>query len=403
MGVEELSLADARRLALCSQGFDRPRPRRPDLRAVRRVVRTLGVLQLDYVNVLAPAHYTVLFSRLGPYDRGKLDELAYGRRELVEQWAHEASLVPTEHWPLLAERRRTFRLRPWGIERFLEEHAGCVDTLLEHVRRSGPVEAAELPDSESAPRRLLDERVAFFNDSSKRHVLEAFFARGRLAVAHRAPNFARAYDLAERVLPRDVLDREVPDDEARRGLLLIAARAHGVATAADLADYFRMPVRAARPALAELVDRGELLQARVEGWREPAFVHPAARPNPVRARVLLAPFDPLVWTRPRVARLFGFDYRVELFVEPAKRRHGYYVLPFLSGERLVARVDVAARREEGRLEVIGAWAEAGVVKERVAGELAAELSSMAAWLSLKRVTAGRRGDLARALAAALRR
>jgi uncharacterized protein YcaQ len=269
------------------------------------------------------------------------------------------------------------------------------------VRARGPLTADDLPE----PRQPIPERLGDrwgWSRKLKRQFLEAHFGFGRLAIADRLPNFARCYDLAERVVPPEHLDREVGAAAARRELLQRAARAHGVGSARDLADYWRMPISEARRRLAELADEGELLRVEVEGWAKPAFLHPAARlPRQIDAAALLSPFDPLVWCRPRLARLFDFDYAIEIYVPAAKRRWGYYVLPFLLGDRLVARVDLKADREARRLLVRAAWAEAGAAARRVADAVAAELRTLARWLELEAIDVERRGDLARALAAAL--
>jgi uncharacterized protein YcaQ len=399
MPPESLSLAEARRLALAAQGFADPRPRRPGPAHLQRTIRRLGLLQLDFVNVLVPSHYFVPFSRLGPYERGRLDEVVYRGREFTEQWAHEASIVPVESWPLLRHRMDAHRVRPWGFERFLEEHPVYVRGVLDAVRARGPLTADDLAAPDGASRWL----EGSWYGSVPRAVLEAHFGRGVLAVADRRPGFARAYDLAERLLPAEHHGRRVGREDAQRELLLVAARAHGVGTAADLADYFRMPVREARPRLAELVAAAALRAARVEGWREPAYLHPAARPPArVEAAALLSPFDPVVWFRPRAARLFGFDYRMEVFVPAQKRRWGCYVLPFLLGDRLAARVDLKADRARRRLLVLSAYLEAGADPGAAATALAAELRALAGWLGLAGIAVGRRGGFARPLAAAVR-
>ncbi len=402
MSHDGLSLSEARRVALAAQGFDRPRPRaRVDARLLRRTIQQLGLLQLDYVNVLVPAHYQVPFSRLGPYERSRLDDLVYRRRAFTEQWAHEASIVPVANWPLLRHRMATHRVRPWGFERFLTRHREYVAWVLQEVRARGPVTADDLPDPDGAPRRMSDKWG--WGLAVKRQVLEAHFGFGRLAVAGRLPNFARVYDLAERVVPAAHYRRVVHPEDAQRALLLLAARAHGVGTAADLADYYRMPLRQARPRLGELVENGELRQVRVERWREPAYLHTKARlPKQIDAAALLSPFDPVVWFRPRAARLFDFDYRIEIFVPAPKRKWGYYVLPFLLGDRLVARVDLKADRKTRCLRVPAAYVERRADADVVAPALAAELQTMAPWLGLESVSVGRRGDLARRLAAAVR-
>ncbi|MBI3411270.1 MAG: YcaQ family DNA glycosylase [Planctomycetes bacterium] len=395
-----ISLNDARRIALAAQGFDRSRPRSAvGLGHIRRVIRQLGLIQLDFVNNVVPAHYQVLFSRLGPYNRSHLDRLVYSKREFTEQWAHEASIVPMETWPLLRHRMEKHRVRPWGFEKLMEIHREYVTWVLAEVRARGPLTADVLPPPEGASRRI---EGSWFG-SIPRAVLEAHFGRGLLAVAQRLPNFARTYDLAERVVAEEHHGRRFDGKESQRALLGIAARAHGIGTAADLADYFRMSVGEARPRLAELVAAGELTQVRVEGWREPAYLHrDAKKPARIDAATLLSPFDPLIWFRPRTARLFNFDYRFEIFVPQHKRRWGVYVLPFLLGDRLVARVDLKSDRPGRRLGVLSAFLEPDADARTVAESLARELHTFAGWLGLETVSVGRRGDFARALAAAVR-
>lgn len=397
--MSHLSRDEARRIALRAQGFHRPRPSgRIDVRHLRRVFADLGLIQLDFVNVVVPAHYQVPFSRLGPYDRAALDDLAYRRREVTEQWAHEASLVPADCWPLLAERRRNHRPRPWGFERFLETNPDYVERALDAVRERGPLLAGDLPHPENGPQRL---EHAWFG-SVRRAVLEAHFGFGRLAIADRRSDFSRVYDLAERVIPAEHLERRVSAEEAGRELLRRAARACGVATAGDLADYFRMPAAEAKPRLAELVEAGELTEVRVEGWNGTAYLHPAAvLPRRIVAAALISPFDPLIWSRLRTARLFEFEHRFEIFVPQTRRRWGVYVLPFLLGDRLVARVDLKAERTAGRLRVAAAYLEEGSDEGQVTDALAAELRQIARWLGLGEIAVARKGDLARALGAAI--
>ena len=393
-----LSLAEARRIALTAQGFDRPRPRRVEAAHVRRAIRRLGLVQLDFVNVLVPAHYQVLFSRLGPYDRSLLDDLVYRRREFTEQWAHEASIVPMESWPLLEHRRETHRVRPWGFEKFLQKSPAYVNSVLEQVRASGPLGAEVLPEPDVAPRLIPSEWYI----SVPRTTLEAHFGFGRLAIAGRRANFARLYDLAERVIPAEHSARKLSREEQQRELLRSAARSCGVAAAADLADYYRMSAAEARPRIAELVEAGELREVRVEGWPAPAYLDRQARqPKRIDAAALLSPFDPVIWFRDRAARLFGFDYRLEMFVPRPRRKWGYYVLPFLLGDRLVARVDLKADRAARRLLVLATYLERGVKPAAVAEALARELQTMANWLGLDSVAVERRGNLARRLARAL--
>lgn len=282
----------------------------------------------------------------------------------------------------------------------MEKRPDYVAWALDEVRAQGPLAADDLPEPEGVPRRMTDKWG--WGRAVKRQVLEAHFGFGRLAVADRRANFARVYDLAERLIPPEHHRRKVEREEAQRQLLRQAARAHGLGTAGDLADYYRMPVREARQRIAELVEAGELREVRVESWRQPAYLHPEARlPRRIDASALLSPFDPVVWTRARAARLFNFDYRIEIFVPQAKRRWGYYVLPFLLGDRFVARVDLKADRERRRLLVLAAYIEPDAEPGAVADALAAELRTMAAWLNLDSVAVGRRGGFARLLAAAV--
>ena len=400
-----LSIVDARRLALTAQGFAAPRPRRPAARHLAALIRRLGLLQLDFVNVLVPSHYLVPFSRLGPYDCAALDRVVYGGREFTEQWAHEASIIPVETWPLLRHRRETHIARPWGFDTIMARHHHYVETAIGAIREKGPLGPCDLPDPTHTGRRL----PGSWYGSVPRAVLEACFGRGQLAVTARRDNFSRVFDLAERVIPHEHYHRQFDRHESQRELLRIAARACGVGTAADLADYFRMKVSEARPRVAELVAAGDLDQVRVEGWREAAYIPRDSGPDagisarPINACALLSPFDPLIWFRPRTKRLFGFDYRFEIFVPAAKRKWGSYVLPFLMGDRLAARVDVKSDRPNSRLLVPGAYLEPWASADAVAPALAGELQALAAWLGLDSVRVGRRGRFARPLAAALRK
>lgn len=411
MTIDDLSLPEARRMALAAQGFERPRPiGRVDVRHIRSVIHKLGLLQIDYVNVVVPAHYQVLFSRLGPYDRSRLDDLVYRRREFTEQWAHEASIIPMATWPLLRHRMDTYRVRPWGFEKFMDKHTDYVKSVLDEIRRRGPLSAEDLKGPGGRTRKITsvldhDENEDSFSawmGTVPRATLEAHFGRGRLAVSRRRSNLARVFDLVGRVIPEEHLHRRVPRDAAQRELIRLAAGAHGVATAGDLADYYRMPIRDARKRLDELVEAGEIRRVRVEGWNENAYRHRAAGcPRRIEGASLLSPFDPLIWTRARVARLFEFDYRIEIFVPQAKRKWGYYVMPFRQGDRLVARVDLKADRDRGRLLVLAAYLEPGEEGVPVAKMLARELGMMSVWLGLGSVLAGRRGGFIRTLKRAL--
>ena len=400
----KLSLAAARRIALAAQGFGRPRPTRPpDTGQIVRLVRRLGALQLDSVNVFMRAHYMPVFSRLGPYDRTRLDRVAgHGEgaidRRLVEYWAHEASLIPVELHPLLRWRMTDVDREAWGsISRVARRQPELVAETLELVADRGPIRARDTGAVRPPPRP-----GDMWNWHEGKVALEHLFFTGRVGAARRV-NFERLYDTIERVLPAEILDRPTPSAaDAQRELVRIAARALGVATEPDLGDYFRLPRAASKARVAELVAARELVEVEVEGWSGPAYMWPEARrPRRIDARALLSPFDSLIWFRARTERLFGFRYRIEIYTPAVKRNYGYYVLPFLLGEGLVARVDLKSDRTRGVLLVQGAFAEGGVDRLRVAGELAEELSLVAGWLGLGGVVVGRRGDLAGALAAAV--
>ncbi len=395
---------EARRIALAAQGFGEPRPRKPGASQLAAVIRQLGLLQLDFVNVLVPSHYLVPFSRLGPYDRAALDRVVYGGREFTEQWAHEASIIPVDMWPQLRHRRDTHIARPWGFDDIMAEHKEYVETAVGEITRRGPLGPSDMPDPSHTSRRLPES----WYGTVPRAVLEACFGRGQLAVTKRRENFSRVFDLAERVIPREHYHRHLGVHESQRELLSIAARACGVGTAADLADYFRMKVGEARPRIAELVEAGGLQHVHGEGWREAAYIPgdtratAAAALRAIDACALLSPFDSVIWFRPRTKRLFHFDYRFEIFVPAAERKWGSYVLPFLMGDRLAARVDLKSDRPNNRLLVLGAYLEPWGDADAVAPALAGELRSLAGWLKLDTVRAGRRGNLAGPLSSALR-
>jgi uncharacterized protein YcaQ len=387
--AERLSAAAARRMALAAQGFGRPRPPTVDRRHLRRLLDTVGLLQIDSVNVLARAHYLPAFARLGPYPVAALDRMAWRDHELFEYWAHEASLLPIRLWPYVRwhmERRRG--TGAWGREtRLRERRPGYIEQVLDEVRERGPLAVRDLSDPGGRSGQWwgwADGKVA----------LEVLFAQGDVTVARRV-NFERHYDVPERVLPREVLDAPpVDEDEARREMLRISARALGVATARDLADYFRLNATTIRPRLAELVDAGELVEVAVDGWAQPAYLWPEARrPRRIEGRALMSPFDSLVFERTRTERVFGFHYRIEIYTPAPKRVFGYYVLPFLLRDEIVGRVDLKADRKEGRLVVKSAWAEDGA-PEDTADELSEELRQLAGWLGLDDITVEPRGDLA---------
>jgi uncharacterized protein YcaQ len=412
--VESLSVAQARRIALAATGFADPRPGGAvDGRHLRRVLGRVGVLQIDSVNVLQRAHYLPLYSRLGPYPTGLLDRAAYGphrRRNgagapgptafsgrLFEYWGHAASYLPVELYPLF--RWRMNRDHIWAeVARIAGERPKLIDWVRDEVAANGPMTAAEL--EADAPRRSGNWG---WNWSDAKIVLEWLFWRGEVLVAARNSGFARLYDIPERVLPADVLATPVPETpDAHRALVAFSAAALGVGNEVELRDYFRLPPAGTRAAVRELVDSGELVPVTVEGSSKVSYLHRDARiPRRVAAATLVSPFDPIVWHRDRTERFFDFRYRIEIYVPAAKRVHGYYVLPFLLGDRMAARVDLKADRQAGVLRVPGVFAEPGA-PVHTASALAAELVRLAGWLGLDRVEAPTRGDLAGSVSTALR-
>jgi uncharacterized protein len=391
---DRLSAAQARRVALAAQGFDQPRPAAPDRRALRRVLKHTGVLQIDSVNVLARAHYLPLFSRLGPYDTDLLDTAAYRRpRILFEYWAHEACLLPVQMQPLFRWRMDDAIHDAWGvIKRIASERPGFLQRVLDDVAATGPVSAGEMSIAHSGERP--SRKGPWWDWDDVKAALEFHFWTGAVSTAHRR-GFERFYDLTERVLPRDVVDAVTPERaDAQRELIRRSARSLGVATPRELRDYFRLPATDARERIAELVAAQELLPVEVEGWKGTAFMDPGARvPHRIGASALLAPFDPLVWERNRVERMFGLRYRIEIYVPAPKREFGYYVLPFLLDEALVARVDLKSDRAAGVLRVQAAHGEPGA-PDHTPEALMNELVQMARWLGLSDVEVMPRGNLA---------
>src|SRR4051812_9177264 len=387
--VPTLSRGQARRIALVAQGFRDPRHSVPTMRTFNRTLARTAALQIDSVNVLQRAHYMPLFSRMGPYDNELLRRAAEKKpRRLVEYWAHVAAFMPVDLWPVMRHRMRHFGAKghEWTGMRHRPELAG---SLLQEVGARGACTSRELDDG--LPRVREDWG---WNWSETKKALEYLFFSGELAVAGRNSAFERMYDLPERVLPRAVLELPEPTiAEAHVELVRRAAASHGVATVADLRDYYRMGVAETRTAVGSLVEAGELVPVRVDGWRQPAYLHRSARvPRGVDAAALLSPFDPVVWERRRTEELFGFRYRIEIYVPGHRRVHGYYVLPFLLGDRLVARVDLKADRPGGALVVKGAYAEEHAPPD-TPGRLAGALAELAGWLNLHRMTVLRNGDL----------
>lgn len=401
--IPTITAAAARRAALAAQGLlDPPPSGTPTRRHLRRVLDRVRLLQIDSVNVVVRAHYMPIYSRLGPYPAALLDDAVWSDaarkpRLLAEYWAHEASLVPVGDWPLFRWRMAESAARMAHDPRRMEFEPGLGDEVLAAVKDLGPVSAGALERELGRPGKQGTQ--AWWNRSTTKRACELLFATGELTTAAR-PGFQRLYDLPERVLPAAVLAEEPPVEEAVRALVRRAAAALGVATEPDLRDYYRLPPARSKQALDELVEEGSVELVDVRGWRDTAYRIPGARvPRVVRGRALLCPFDPLIWRRERTERMFGFYYRIEIYVPRPKRRYGYYVFPFLLDGELVARVDLKADRAAGVLRVPGAFAEPEVDRGRVVAELAAELRTMADWLELDDIAVGESGDLAPALRA----
>ncbi|NVB77420.1 MAG: winged helix-turn-helix domain-containing protein [Kofleriaceae bacterium] len=406
--MDTLSAKDARAVALAAQGLAAPRPAKVDARAIKGLVDRLGVVQIDSVNVLVRAHYMPAFSRLGAYDPMLLDRLSHrAPRAVFEYWGHEASLLPVALHPLFRWRMARAAENAWGgMRRIAKRNPHLVSDVLSVVASHGPIAAGEIePAMEAAgivPKKPIKRgKAGWWEWSDTKKAIEFLFWSGQVTSARRR-GFERLYDLPERVIPQTIIGAPTPTEaDAQRALVERAARAMGIASEADLRDYYRLPLADARRAIADLVEEGTLSRVDVEGWRKPGYLHRRApappKVDPDRA-ALLSPFDSLVWARERTHRMFGMHYRIEIYVPQHKRVHGYYVLPFLLGDELVARVDLKADRAAGLLRVQSAHAETHAAKPRVAAALAGELSRMAAWLGLSGVEVTQRGDLARALA-----
>lgn len=400
MPRSDFSVDEARRIALAAQGFDRPRPSgRLDARHLRRIFDTVGLVQIDSVNVLARAHYMPFFSRLGPYDQGALDRLAWGSGRIFEYWGHEASLIPAERYGLFRHRmvggRRMWQRR----EEFLRQHADRADALVEYIRENGPVVHGEV----HAQSPEAERRAGWWEWSEAKRLLEALFTNGRLAVGNRR-NFARLYDVPERVLPAEALSGpHPPAEDALRELARLGAVHHGIGTASDIGDYYRIGMTQAKASLEELAEAGEVQRVAVRGWRDPAYLAAGARvPRRIAAQAVLSPFDPVVWDRNRSERLFNFRYRIEIYTPEAKREYGYYVLPFLMGDQIVGRVDLKADRKASTLLVQAAHVEPGHDEGEVAAALADELRQVAEWQGLERTLVRPRGNLAQAVSVQIR-
>lgn len=400
--TDSLSAVQARRIALAAQGFTRSRPLSPSSRHVHRTMERLGVLQIDSVNVFARSHYMPLFSRLGSYDPALLDRVFLSRTtHYVEYLAHEATFVPVEDWPLWGFRMDSFRQRWASPDSWASRNARTLAWVQDELRDRGPLRPADLRDD--APR----ERGTWWDWDDAKLALEHLWRTGDVAISGRK-GFERTYALAEQVIPDSIRSLHVPRQDAIRELIRRAARSSGVATQADLADYYRIRDRAAvSAAIADLVDTGELVPVRVKGWERqgralPAWRHAdAVLPRRVDAAALLTPFDPVVWFRDRALRAFDLDYRIEIYVPAEKRRYGYYSLPVLVGDRIVARVDLKADRPASTLRVQSAWWEPQARQGDDAERIAAELALAARWQGLDHVSVSGWGTAADAVHAAL--
>lgn len=394
--MRSLSIEQARRVALAAQGFtDQPPASSVTKRHFRRVLERMNVVQLDSVNAFSRSHYLPFFARLGPYDRDVLDDWLWRSGENFEFLAHEASITPAETVPWLRWKMAQSR---WKVGVQLEaEQPDYLAAVHAQVAESGPHSVRTLRDPGT-------RGGTWWQWPKGKVALERLYTTGRLAIAYRDTQFTTHYDLPTRVLPTEPWNA-APVDEADALVELVAraARSHGVATVADLADYFRLGISRTRPALAALIERGVVEPVRIEGWQEPAYMPTGTRvPRAVNTVTILSPFDPVVWFRPRAERLFGFNYRIEIYVPAAKRRYGYYVLPVLLDDRLAGRVDLKSDRGSGRLVVQGSWAEDHADHEELAVRLYPHLGDVAAWLGLDEVVIAQRGDLASALHAVSR-
>jgi uncharacterized protein YcaQ len=385
----------ARRIALAAQGLARAsEPGRRDRRHFRKLFGRIGLLQLDSVNVVARSHYLPAYARLGAYSRAALDDYTSHSGEVFEYWGHAASLLPARLYPVFEWRREEIGRSEWA-DKFEQQHPGYLDVVYEEIAEYGPLSVGELsdPGARTGP---------WWGHGRGRRALDRLFLSGRIAT-RRDHKFGRVYDLPHRLIAREYFEAEPPSrDDAYRLLLDLSARHHGIGTAHDLADYYRLKVSLARPILTAMVRAGGLEEVEVPGWKGPVYLHPeATQARRVEGAVLLSPFDPVVWERDRAERLFGFQYRIEIYVPEPKRVYGYYVLPFLLDGELVARVDLKAHRDRGVLEARGTYLEDGHDKARVAEAMAATLHAMSEWLGLGDVTVDNNGNLAVALRRAL--
>ena len=385
---DSLSIADARRIALAAQGFDTARPKtKATQRNVDALISRLGVIQIDSVNVLVRSQELPLFARLGNHNRNAIPR-ATQQQKLFEYWGHEAAHLPVDLHPLFRwkmDAARTGRVTHWGLTSFYEENKAFVKRTLKHVEKHGPTTSRELSTR-------TEKKGTWWDWDEAKVALEYLFLTGELMSRGRGTDFARIYDTPERVLPQQIFDAPTPSEhDARKQLLIRSTIAQGVATASDLADYYRQKLATVKPLIDELLEEGELRAVEVEGWMEKAFVHRKAKlPKELHATALLSPFDSLVWCRPRNERLFNFHYRIEIYTPKEKRKFGYYVMPFMLNGEMVGRVDMKADRASGVLLAQSVHTEKGVKRSSINEALTAELEAMATWLGLDRVQIGRR-------------
>ena len=375
---DSLSIADARRIALSAQGFDTARPTtKATQRHVDALIARLGVIQIDSVNVLVRSQELPLFARLGNHDRNAIPKATQAQK-LFEYWGHEAAHLPVDLYPLFRwkmDAARTGKVTHWGLTSFYEDNKAFVKRTLKHVATNGPTTSRELSTR-------TEKKGTWWDWDEAKVALEYLFLTGELMSRGRGSDFARIYDIPERVLPQRVIDAPTPSEhDARKQLLVRSAIAQGVATVSDLADYYRQKLATVKPLITELVEEGELREVAVDGWTEKAFVHRNAKlPKQLHATALLSPFDSLVWCRPRNERLFDFHYRIEIYTPKEKRKFGYYVLPFMMNGEMVGRVDLKADRANSKLLVHSVHTEKGVKRSSINDALNTELRTMASWL-----------------------
>ena len=379
--LDELTIVEARSLALAAQGFDKPRTKTKSTTAdAVAVIKKLGVIQIDSVNVLVRSQELPLFSRLGDHDRNAISK-ATSHRKIFEYWGHEAAHLPVELHPVFRFKMhaaRSGKLKHWGLTSFYADNKAFVRRILKHVEINGSTSARDLSTRTT-------KKSSWWDWDEAKTALEYLFLTGELMSCGRGSDFARVYDTPERVLPEKILQMPtLSETDARKDLLVRAMRAQGVATLRDLADYYRQKPAVVKPLVSELVEQGVLREVAVDGWQDKAYVHRSAKlPRKLYATALLSPFDPLVWCRPRNERLFNFHYRIEIYTPKEKRKFGYYVLPFMMNGQMVGRVDLKADRENSKLLVQSVHTERGVKRSAVNDALTTELRLMASWLGLR--------------------